>query len=120
MKTLKEKTFYTMNSAYLMLNNRIDENDLNDSLQIYLLNTRRLYNAMHNKRHKPESVAWIALQYDANSRLKNEEYTAEYTASSEQLKQWLEIYGRGYKTIAQTVEFVKQKRKEREEEERNR
>ena len=115
MATNKQKTFDALNGAYLMENNKINEDYLNDTLQIFLLNERLLYDALHNTRQKPESVAWTALMFTANDRLKNEEYPEKYFASSDQLKKWLSEYGRDYETISDTVEFIKRERQERKE-----
>ena len=115
MATNKQKTFDALNGAFLMSNSKINEDYLNETLQIFLLNERPLYDAMHNTRQKPESVAWTALMFSANDRLKNEEYPAKYFASSEQLKKWLSEFGRDYETIADTVEFIKAERLERKE-----
>lgn len=108
--TNKEKTFCALNSAYLMSNNAINEGYLNETLQLYLANERKLYDAMHNKRLKPHSVVWQALTYDANTRLTNEEYPKEYMCTSDQLKAWLKEYGRGYDTLQETIDYIIEER----------
>ena len=95
---------------------RINETYLNEHLQIMLDNTRSLYDAMRNTRRKPESVAWEAFILLANECLKMEEYPAIYTCSSEQLKKWLQEYGRGYDSIAETVAYITDERKEAKKE----
>ena len=108
--TKQEWTFEVMHGAYLMSNNKINEGYLNDTLQIYIRNEYPIYQMLQSKRTKAHSVAWAALMYDANTRLKWNGYNA--TCTSEQLKKWLAEYGRGYETIAETVEFVEEERKE--------
>lgn len=115
MATNRKKTFDALNGTYLMSDNKINEEYLNETLQIFLLNERPLYDAMHNTRRTPESVAWTALMFTANDRLKNEEYPAKYFASSDQLKKWLSEFGRDYETITDTVKFIKAERLERKE-----
>ncbi len=102
--TRQEWTFEVMNGAYLMSNNRINEGYLNDTLEIYIMNHKPLYDMLCSKRVKHHSVAWAALMYDANTRLQWNGYKA--TCSSAQLKKWLETYGDGYETINETVTFV--------------
>ena len=102
--TRQDWTFEVMNGAYLMSNNKINEDYLNDILQIYIMNEYPIYQALKNNRIKRTSVAWQALMYDANTRLQRNGYKA--TCSSAQLKKWLETYGDGYETISDTVTFV--------------
>lgn len=108
--TRQELTFEVMNGAYLMSNNRINEGYLNETLEIYIMNHKPLYDMLCNKRVKRHSVAWAALMYDANTRLKWNGYKTE--CSSAQLKKWLETYGNGYETISDTVAFVFEQRLE--------
>lgn len=102
--TKQEWTFEVMNGAYLMSNNRINEGYLNDTLQVYVMNEYPIYQALKNNRIKRTSVAWMALMYDANTRLKWNGYNAE--CSSAQLKKWLETYGDGYETLNPTVTYI--------------
>ena len=112
--TKQEWTFEVMNGAYLMSNNQINEGYLNDTLQVYILNEYPLYCMLKSNRVKRHSVAWAALMYDANTRLKWNGYNAE--CSSAQLKKWLDTYGNGYETIAETVSFIFDQRLEMMEE----
>lgn len=111
--TKQELTFEVMNGAYLMSNNRINEGYLNDTLQLYIRNEYPIYQMLQSKRTKAHSVAWAALMYDANTRLKWNGYKT--TATSEQLKKWLNMYGHGYETILETVVFVQEERNEMRE-----
>ncbi len=108
--TRQEWTFEVMNCAYLMSNNRINEDYLNDTLQVYVMNEYPIYQALKSKRVKAHSIAWMALMYDANTRLKWNCYKSE--CSSAQLKKWLETYGDGYETISDTITFIKDMRLE--------
>lgn len=112
--TKQEWTFEVMNGAYLMSNNRINEGYLNDTLQVYVMNEYPIYQALKNNRIKRTSVAWMALMYDANTRLKWNGYNAE--CSSAQLKKWLETYGDGYETLNPTVTYIFDQRLELMEE----
>lgn len=112
--TRQEWTFEVMNGAYLMSNNRINEDYLNDVLQTYVMNEYSIYKALKNNRIKRTSVAWMALMYDANTRLQWNGYKAE--CSSAQLKKWLETYGDGYETLNPTVTYVFDQRLELMEE----
>jgi hypothetical protein len=112
--TKQEWTFEAMNSAYIMSNGKINEAYLNDTLCIYVMNYYPIYQALMNKRIKTHSVAWMALMYDANTRLQWGGYKA--TCSSAQLKKWLEMYGNGYRTINETVIYVHDQRLELMEE----
>ena len=112
--TRQEWTFEVMNGAYLMSNNRINEDYLNDVLQTYVMNEYPIYQALKNNRIKRTSVAWMALMYDANTRLQWNGYKAE--CSSAQLKKWLETYGDGYETLNDTVTFIFDQRLELMEE----
>lgn len=107
--TKQELTFEAMNGAYLMSNNKINEGYLNDTLQIYIMNEYPIYQMLNSKRTKAHSVVWAALMYDANTRLKWNCYST--TCTSDQLKKWLNTYGRGYETVAATVDFVAEERK---------
>lgn len=111
--TNKEKTFSALNSAFLNTQNmKINESYLNDSLAMFLDNVKPLYNAMRYSKRKPYSVAWEAFMQLANDRLKEEEYPQKYICTSEQLKNWLAEYGRGYASINETVAYIEETRKE--------
>jgi hypothetical protein len=112
--TSKEKTYNALNGAFLNTeSNKINSAYLNELLCLNLANDRPLYDSMHNTRLKPESVAWQALTYEANTRLASEEYPAKYIATSDQLKKWLSEFGAGYDTIAETVEYIVAERLQR-------
>lgn len=96
----------------------VDETKLNDTMQLYLRHVKKLYDAMVYSRRKPEAVAWECLLYTATAEIADE-YNSEshqYHATSEQMKYFLNRYGRGYDSIAETVDFIRQKRAEMQEE----
>ena len=93
-----------MNGAYLTSGNRINEDYLNDTLQVYVMNVQPLYQMLKNKRIKDHSIVWQAIMYDANTRLQWNGYKAECTSA--QIKKWLETYGNGYETISETIVYV--------------
>lgn len=111
MKTSQEITFEAMNSYFLMANNKINEDYLNHLLDITVHHTRRIAETMYTKRRKTTAIVWQALEELANENIKSLEL-GNYTATSAQLKKWLNTYGRGYESIAETVKEVDQYRKE--------
>lgn len=109
--TNKAKTFEAMRQYIDEQTGKIDEEYLNRNLQIALDNTEPLYNDMHNARRALRAVVWAALEWDANARLSFEFDEGEpVTVKSDHLKAWLTEYGRGYDTIAETVEWAKEER----------
>lgn len=111
--TNKEKTFSALNSSFLNTQDmKINESYLNESLALLLDNVQPLYNAMMYSKRKPHSVAWEAFIHLANERLEYEEYPRKYSCTSEHLKKWLAEYGRGYTSIAETVSYIEESRKE--------
>lgn len=113
MKSSKAATFAAMRQYIDQSTGRIDEEYLNRILQINLDNVEPLYNEMMNTRRKAHVVAWAALEQEANGRISFEFDESEpMTATSEHLKDWLNKYGRGYETIAETVKYIEDERKE--------
>ena len=111
MKTNQEITFEAMNSYFLMANNKINESYLNDLLDITIHHNRKFYEAMTSRRRKTTSIVWEALGELANENIKSLEL-GNYRSTSAQLKKWLNTYGRGYDSIAETVKEVEQYRHE--------
>lgn len=114
MKTSKEKTFSALNGSFLNGQTlKINEDHLNDNLRIYLLNNQHLYGLLSGK-NRDHSIAWQALIFVANELISFEELpeSNQYYASNDQLKSWLNEYGRGYETIAETVAIISELRKE--------
>lgn len=115
MKTSKEKTFLALNGAFLNGETfKINEDHLNDNLRIYLLNNQHLYGLLQHGKHSNHSIAWQALIVVANALISFEELprSNQYYASNNQLKSWLNEYGRGYETIEETVANISELRKE--------
>jgi len=108
MKTNKVKTFNALNGRFLNTEtNRIDEEYLNHELSLLINNDRTLYlEAKNNRRIRPHSIAWRALTLAANQTIDGYWGAEEWYASSQQLKKWLQEYGRGYDSIAETVAEV--------------
>ena len=109
--TSQEITFEAMNSYFLMANNRINESYLNHLLDITVHHTRRIAETMYSRRRKSAAIVWQALEELANENIKSLEL-GNYKATSAQLKKWLNTYGRGYDSIAETVKDVEQYRQE--------
>lgn len=114
MKTKKEITFGTLNSYFLnTATMTINEDYLNHLLDIHCFNSdRQLYEDMKNKRIKSTSLAWRGLIGLTNELISSEEYPVKYYATGDQLKKWLNQYGRGYESIAETVQTIETYRKE--------
>jgi len=114
MKTKKEITFNTLNSYFLnTATMKINEEYLNHLLNIHCFNSdRQLYEDMKNKRTKSRNLAWRGLIGLTNELINCEEYPVKYYATGEQLKKWLNEYGRGYETIAETVNDIETYRQE--------
>lgn len=87
---------------------------LNDSIILYMDNDRETYNAMVNKRRKPEGIAWGAFMKLVDDYISSDyiEPGTVYYASSQHLKDFLMTYGEGYESIADSVKHVKEVRKD--------
>ena len=118
--TSKEKTFSALNSYFLnTATMKINESYFTDSLQILLDNTRHLYEATRHSKRKPHSVAWEAFIFLANECLQMIEYPAKYNCSSDQLKKWLQEYGRGYDSLSDVIAYIEEEREEAKKEAQN-
>lgn len=108
-------TFSILNSYFLnTATNTINEDYLNHLINVHCFNSdRQLYEDMHNKRIKSHCIAWRGFVGMVNDLFK---YSAEYpntaTCTNYQLKKWLEKYGRGYDSIAETVTDIETYRNE--------
>lgn len=97
---------------------------LNKNIMLILDNDRACYDAMVNQRRKPTAVVWQAFTKMADDyiREKTPEYMNPgiiYYASSSHLKEFLNLYGNGYETLKESIEYVEQERKRIREEETN-
>lgn len=110
MKTNKTNTINTLNGQWLDHTNHINTSFLNNELIIMMMNTEPLTREVLNTRRKPEAVAWEVLRFTANLYLKLNGFNTY--ASNEQLKSWLNEYGEGFDTLAETVEAIKAERAE--------
>lgn len=91
----------------------INTDYLNSMICLYLDEIKTLYEAMINTRRKPENVAWCAFKTLADEYI-NEDFSEPGTvfyATSQQLRDFLQIYGYGYEAIAESVKHVKVTRK---------
>lgn len=104
MKTNQIITFNTLNGHYLESGEVINENYLCDAITMWIMNTQYLYNMLSSKRHKTTSIVWEAFMNLANDHIKNEYKGLE--CSSNQLKKWLNTYGKGYDTLKMAVEEI--------------
>ena len=107
-------TFAALNSYFLnTATMKINEEYLNHLLNIQCFNIRRNYSDMKNKRRKSHAIVWQAFIDLANDDIKEmEEPRQTHIATNYHLKKWLETYGRGLDSIAETVEAVETYRKE--------
>ena len=109
-------TSFSENGGY-----HLNTDYLNDMIRLYLDNVQDIYNNMTNPRRKPEGVAWSAFRALADGYI-NEDFSEPNTifyATSQQLRDFLKEYGYGYEAIAESVEYVKETRKELQEEKKH-
>lgn len=116
MKTKKEITFSVLNDHFLnTATGTINEDYLNHLLNVHCFNSdRQLYEDMKRKRMKSTALAWRGLIGLTNELIKFSEVPNSNTfyATSDQLKKWLNTYGRGYDSIAETVTDIETYRNE--------
>ena len=88
------KTYEALNSYFLnTATMKINEDYLNLLLNIHIFDSdRRLYEDMHIRRIKSTSLVWRGLIRFANELIDSQEYGRKYTATSAQLKKWLNQY----------------------------
>lgn len=118
-KTCKRLTMETLKGHFLESGKngiRINEDYLNDVIIMELDNNEPLYKAMTETRRRPEAIAWQAFTKITEDRI-NFEYCMEKDASvyypaSGHLKEFLNEYGRGYESIAESVRHVRKTREE--------
>ena len=84
-------------------NGKIIEDYLVDSIDIWLFNTRKLYDEIKNKSRKSYSIAYEAMldlfQTNANDNL----YPKKIRVTSEMVKRWFSKYGADFKEILKPV-----------------
>ena len=114
MKTDIDKTWEVLNSYFLNTDTmKINEDYLNHLLDVeYFSNDSSTYHEIKNTRRKAKSIVWEALTKWVNFHLKYEGYVG-YVCTSYQLKSWLNEYGRGYESLAESVETVEAMRSEK-------
>lgn len=108
MKTNINKTYETLCGHYLMSDNTINTEYLNDAIELWAMNTQKLYDAVVNSNRKMTSIVWETFIDLTNDQLKNEGYKCE--CMSYQLKKWLNEYGNGYETLNAAVEALTEER----------
>lgn len=102
--TNKKITFDCLNAYFLQSDNTINEDYLNEHIQIIGMNTAWIYDKLKTRRCKAHSIAWAAFAEMTNDIIRAQGYD-DYYASNDQLKQWLNTYGSGYETIADSVTY---------------
>ena len=110
--TNKSNTYAVLNSYFLNTETmRINEDYLNYLLDVEKFsNDYRIYDAIKNTKRKATSIVWQAFMEFTNTYLEYEGYST--TCSSNQLKSWLNEYGRGYESLAESVKTVEAMRSE--------
>ena len=114
MKADINATFSALNSFFLDTSSMtINEAYLNHLLDIQCFNTdRNFYEDAKGKRIKSTALVWRNFVTLANECIReNEEPRREHFATNYHLKKWLDTYGRGYESIADTVKLVEDYRK---------
>lgn len=104
--TNQQITFSALNSHYLNTsNNTIDASYLCDAIELWGMNTRRFYEAIHNSKRKITSITWEIFMDLVNDHIKSNEYpyNQKCQCSSRHLKKWLNTYGDGYNTLTEAV-----------------
>lgn len=111
-----KKVFSALNGWFLNSEtNRINEDYLNEQLQLWGMNTEKLYNAIVKSNRKLTSVTFEVFGSLAQHCINQEYYPEKITASNYQLKRWLEEYGNGYDTLSESVEYFEDERAEYKE-----
>ena len=111
--TNKEKTFQALDSSFQMEGNKINIGYLIETIELNIMNTRKIYDLLKNKRTKTHSIIWIAFEYTTNECLKNEFYPSKYECTSEQLKAYLKSDGYNYLTcFVELIKDIDEQRKE--------
>lgn len=108
MKTNKMITINTLNGHYLESDNTINSQYLCDAIEMWAMNTQKLYDAVANSHRKMTSIVWETLIDLTNDHIKSEGYN--YQCTSDQLKKWLNEYGNGYETLTAAVEALEAER----------
>jgi hypothetical protein len=104
MKTNQTITFDTLNGHYLTSGEIINEEYLCEAITMWLMNTQKLYNRLSSKRNKTTSIIWEAFADLVNNHIQSEHRGFE--CSSNQLKKWLNTYGKGYNTLTAAIEEI--------------
>ena len=113
MRTRQAYTFEALKFQFIDENSgMIDIEYLNEYLSNYLENVSNFYHTLCDNRRSPvKSVVWHTLMEVVNEHLKQYGYD-DYYASSNQLKTWLNKYGNGYDTLADTIQYAMSIREE--------
>lgn len=110
-----KKVFSALNGWFMNSEtSRINEDYLNEQIQLWGINTEKLYNAIVKSNRKLTSVTFEVFGSLAQNAVNQEYYPERITVSNYQLKRWLEEYGDGYNTLSESVEYFKAEREEYE------
>lgn len=105
----RKKLTYDVLRKYVNVDNRIDEELLNNDLQLAYCNIECLYNS---KYRKSTSLAWDSFVTITNERLV-EFHGRGMRCNNQQLKAWLSDFGDGYASIKETVDYIEADKMER-------
>ena len=115
MRTNKSITFAALNSHYLDTSDMtINAEYLNDAIIIWGSNTQKFYREYTQTRRKITAIVWAMFEDLTNDHIKTDEYpyNQDCYSTSYQLKQWLNTYGNGYKTLKPAIDYFEAERKE--------
>ena len=119
--TIKEKNLGYTSSAQSVwddlyidsYSNKIDEKYLADSVDIWLYNTRRLYDEIKNKRRKAYSVVYEALLSLFQTNVDDNLEGKKVKVTSEMVKDWFKKHNADFKEILKpVVDKVEESRQE--------
>lgn len=115
--TKKEMVIEALNSYYLNSKGNINEEYLNDTIQLFINNTKILYFAIRSTRQSVKGIVWQALRHVALDALKSTWGENDMSwIRSDILNTWLRentknVLERGmYAAIADSVEWVEAER----------
>lgn len=100
-KGYSSKVYNALQSDFADSDGKVDPVYLSDQVELWLMNTKKLYDQMFNNRRKPYSVAYEAmldLFQDVADR-----YDTGVRVTSEMAKRWLSKNGMDYKEVLKPV-----------------
>lgn len=102
-----------LDEIYVDENGNLYDDYLADSVDIYLFNTRRLYDEIKNTRRKSYSIAYEAMLDLFQTNVNDNLYPKKVYITSDMVKRWFAKHGADFKEILKpVVEKIDEERKE--------